>query len=163
MHLEFDAEFFVALGFVIFVLGLGYLGVHKQITAALDGRIAWVEGEFAEATRLRKEAEAVLASYKKKAADAEAEAAAIVKQARDEAELLARETAERMADFVERRRKQAEAKIAVAETQATSDVRAAAADAAVKAAEIVIRAQTAGAAGAEYIQKGIDDVKRLMN
>ena len=28
MHL--DAEFWVALGFVIFVIGLGYLGVHNK-------------------------------------------------------------------------------------------------------------------------------------
>ena len=31
--MEIDAEFFVALGFVIFVLGLGYLGVHNKLAA----------------------------------------------------------------------------------------------------------------------------------
>jgi F-type H+-transporting ATPase subunit b len=160
---HFDAEFFVATGFVIFVLGLGWLGVHKQVTRALDDRIGKVEAELAEAARLREEAEAVLASFRKKAVEAEAEAAAILTQAKTEAEALAAETAARMADFVERRKKQAQDKIALAEIQATADVRAAAADAAVKAAEIVIRAQTAGAAGSDLVTKGIEDIRRLMH
>lgn len=158
-----DPGHFVAVGFVLFIVLLGYLGVHKTITSALDGRIAGVEKELAEAVRLREEAQAVLASYQKKAADAQAEAQAIVTQARAEAEAIAKETAERMADFVERRRKQAEAKIALAETQATADVRAAAADAAVKAAETVIRSQVSQGAGAGFVAQGIADVKRLMN
>ncbi len=161
--MHFDAEFFVAAGFAVFLMLLGYLGVHRQAAGALDARIKKIEDELAEAKRLRVEAEAVLASYKKKAADAEAEAAAIVTQAKLEAEAIAKETAARMADFVERRRKQAEAKIAMAEAQATSEVRAAAAEAAVKAAESVIRGQTAGAAGAELVGRGIQDLKRLMN
>jgi F-type H+-transporting ATPase subunit b len=161
--MEFDAEFFVALGFVLFVVMLGYMGVHRKITEGLDGRIRRIQAELAEATKLRAEAEAILASYKAKAAAAEKEAASIVAQARSEAELLARETAERMADFVERRKKQAESKIALAEAQATSDVRAAAADAAVKAAETVIRAQLGGSSSNDLVQKGIADIARLMH
>ena len=142
--MHFDAEFFVAAGFVVFVMLLGYLGVHRMVTKALDERIKKVEDELAEARRLREEAEAVLASFKKKAGEAEAEAAAIVTSAKAEAENLAKEAAARMADFVSRRQKQAEAKIALAEQQATADVRAAAAEAAVKAAESVIRTETTG-------------------
>lgn len=161
--MHFDAEFFVAAGFAVFVMLLGYLGVHRKATGALDERIRKIEDELAEARRLREEAESVLASYKKKAADAETEAAAIVTQARLEADNLARETAARMADFVQRRQKQAEAKIAMAEAQATAEVRAAAAEAAVKAAESVIRSQTTGAAAADLVGKGIADLKRLLN
>ena len=161
--MELNAELFVAVGFVLFVILLGYLGVHKTITSALDGRIASITSELEEARRLRAEAKALYASYEEKLSHAEAEAAAIVEQARLESELLAKETAQRMVDFVERHRKQAEAQIAMAETQATSEVRAAAADAAVKAAEIVLRAQTTGAGGHGLIAQGISDVKRLMN
>src|SRR3954454_14042072 len=82
--MSFDPEFFVAFGFVLFVLLLGYLGVHKQITGALDSRIRKIEAELAEASRLRAEAEAVLASYKSRVAAAEQEAGAIVAQARVE-------------------------------------------------------------------------------
>ena len=161
--MHFDAEFFVAAGFAVFLMVLGYLGVHRKATSALDARIKMVEDELAEAKRLRVEAEAVLASFKKKALEAEAEAASIVTQAKAEADNIAKETAARMADFVERRRKQAETKIAMAEAQATADVRAAAADAAIRAAETVIKQQTTAATAADLVGKGIQDLKRLLN
>ena len=157
----FNDAFFVALGFVLFVALLGYLGVHKTLTKSLDDRSAKIQAELDEAKRLRAEAAAVLASYEAKRAEAEAEAQAIVTQARAEAEELAREAAERMAEFVARRQKQAEGKIAAAEAQATSDVRAAAADAAVKAAEIVLTAQSRGAMGEQLVAQGIADLKAL--
>ena len=158
-----DASFFVAIGFILFVLLLAYLGVHKQIAGALDGRSKLIADELAQAQKLREEAAAVLASFEKKKLEAEEEAKAIVAQARTEAELLAKETRERLTDFVARRTKQAEQKIAMAEAQATSDVRAAAADAAVKAAETVLKGETAGAAGATLVDKGIADIKSLLN
>ena len=157
----FNDAFFVALGFVIFVLLLGYLGVHKTLVKTLDARAAKLQHELDEAKRLRTEAAAVLASYEARRAEAEAEAQAIVTQARAEAESLAQEAAQRMTEFVARRTKQAEGKIAAAEAQATSDVRAAAADAAVKAAEIVLTAQARGSVGEEMVAKGIVDLKAL--
>lgn len=136
MHI--DAEFFVTAAFVLFLAGAAYLGLHKKIGETLDKRADLIKGELAEAARLRNEAAEVLASFEKKKADAEAEAASIVDQARAEAEMIAKETETRMADFVKRRTAQAEAKIANAETQALAQVRAVAADAATAAAEIVL-------------------------
>lgn len=159
----FGAEFFIAIAFVLFVIGLGYLGVHRQLAKALDGRIARVETELADAARLRTEALAILASFEKKRVEAQAEAESIVALAKLEAETLAKETAARMADFVARRTKQAEAKIAQAEAQATADVHAAAAEAATKAAEIVLKGKIKGAPAADLVTQGIDDLKRLMH
>ena len=70
--------FFVALGFFLFVALLGYLGVHKTIGKSLDDRGQKIQAELDEAKRLREEAAAVLASFEKKRAEAEAEAQAIV-------------------------------------------------------------------------------------
>jgi F-type H+-transporting ATPase subunit b len=161
MHL--DAEFFVLVGFVIFVAGLGYLGVHKTLIAALDDRADKIKAELAEAKRLRDEANAILASYKKKAALAEGEAAAIVAQAREEAAMLARETEARMTDFVTRRTKQAEAKIAMAEAQAAADVRAAAAEAAVAIAGHVFRTDPNGSGASNLLDGEIGRLKDKLN
>ncbi len=158
--MHFDASFFVAVGFGLFVLLLGYFGVHTLIAGTLDDRGRRIQAELDEASKLRAEAESVLASYKARAAAAEAEAQAIVAQAREEAEAMARESAIRMEEFVARRTKQAEMKIAMAETQATNEVRAAAADAAVLAAERVLRIQTKGEAAAELVVRGIEDVRK---
>ena len=83
-----------------------------MILTSLDARGKAIADELAQAAKLRDEATALLASFEKKAAEAEANAAAIIADARAQAEQLAKETAERMADFVTRRTKQAETKIA---------------------------------------------------
>ncbi len=157
--MHFDAEFFVALGFLLFVLMMGYLGVHKRITGELDRRTKQVANELAEAKRVRDEAEKLLASYTEKARQAEAEAASIVQQAKAEAEALAQEAAVRMQDFITRRSKQAEAKIALAEAQATAEVRAAAADAAVSAAELVLKETVHGPVSADILARAIPEAK----
>src|SRR5271154_2063259 len=161
--MEFGAEFYVLVGFIVFLCLLGYLGVHRTILKALDARGEAIADELAQAAKLRAEATALLASFEKKTIEAEANAAAIVADARAQAEQLAKDTAERMADFVARRTKQAEAKIAMAEAQAAADVRAAAADHAVKAAELVLRDQTQGAAGADLVTREISGLKDRLN
>lgn len=157
--MHFDAEFWVALGFVVFLGLLAYMGVHSRLGTALDERTNRIAAELAEAKRLRDEAAAVLASFKSKAAEAETEAANIVAQARKDAEVMAREAETRMNEFVTRRTKQAEAKIALAETQATADVRAAAADAAVKAATTVMRNDPQGTGTADLLAREIEALK----
>jgi F-type H+-transporting ATPase subunit b len=156
-----DPEFIVAVCFAIFVGLMIYLGVHRKINSALDGRASRIEAELAEATRLRTEAEALLASFEKRGAEALAEAEAVVAQAHAEAERIASEAHARMSEFIHRRTKQAEEKISVVETQAATEVRAAAADAAIKAAEMVLRGETQGAFGGELIGKGIADLKTM--
>lgn len=158
-----NEETFVALGFILFVGLLAYLGAHKTLTAALDKRGERIKAELAEAERLRAEAEAVLASFGKRLEEAEAEAAAVVRQAHEDAELLAREAAERLADFIKRRTKQAEEKIASAEVQATADVRAAAAEAATRAAATVLTGEAKGPFGDQLISNGIGDLKSLFH
>ena len=161
--MHFDAEFYVTVGSILFLALLFYMGVHKTVLGGLDARGQKIAGELAEAKRLREEAEAILASFKKKAVEAEAEAAGIVKQAIAEGEAHAKEAAARLAEFVTRRTKQAESKLAQAEAQATADVRAAAADAAVKAAEYVLKAETTGKAAVDLISQEIAGLKARLN
>jgi F-type H+-transporting ATPase subunit b len=155
----YDAELFVAGGFALFLGVLVYVGAHRKVTGAIDSRAERIKGELAEAERLRSEAEALLASFEKKREEAEAEAKAIVAQAKDEAEALAKEARQRLEEFVARRTKQVEDKIALAETQAMAEVRAAAADAAVKVAENVLR--KGGADVEDFLASAIKDVKSL--
>jgi F-type H+-transporting ATPase subunit b len=134
-----------------------------MLLASLDKRGQAIADELAQAAKLRDEAVALLASFERKAVEAEASAAEIVANAKVEAAALAKETAERLAEFVARRTKQAETKIAMAEAQAAADVRAAAADQAAKAAEIVLRRETQGPAGAEIVSREISALKDRLN
>ena len=157
--MEINGELFVLLGFLVFVGILIYVGVHRLVLNALDARSEAIAAELGQAVKLREEAAALLASFDKKAAESDANAAAILAEARAQAEQLAIEAAERMKDFIARRTKQAEAKIALAEAQAAAEVRAAAADHAAKAAEIVLRDQMRGPPGAEIMAREIGDLR----
>jgi F-type H+-transporting ATPase subunit b len=161
--MEIDAEFFVLLGFLVFIGIMVYFGVHRTVLKGLDARGQAIQAELDQATRLRNEATALLASFEKKTAEAEANAAAIVADARVQAEQLAKDAAARMNEFIARRTRQAEAKIALAEAQAAADVRAAAADHAAKAAEVVLRDQMQGAGDAELVAREIARVKNRLN
>jgi F-type H+-transporting ATPase subunit b len=158
-----ETENWVALAFLLFVGLLVYLGVHRKITDSLDHRQVRIKGELDEARRLREEAEALLAEFKRKGHEAEAEAEAIIASAKVEAERLAAEAKTRMEDFIARRTKMAETKIAQAEAQALADVKAAAADAAVAAAEKILGAAAKGKVAADLLAQGIEDVKKRFN
>jgi F-type H+-transporting ATPase subunit b len=161
--MEFGAEFFVLLGFLVFLCILYYVGAHRMVLKGLDARGEQIAEELKQATKLRDEAVALLASFEKKRVEAEASAAQIVADARVQAEQLAKDAQDRMNDFVVRRTKQAESKIALAEAQAAADVRAAAADHAARAAEIVLRAETQGQTGSDLVAKEIAGLRSRLN
>jgi F-type H+-transporting ATPase subunit b len=158
-----EAEFWVAVAFVLFLGLMAYAGVHKTVINALDQRSARIKAELDEARRLKDEAAKLLAEYKQKTGDAQREADAIVAGARAEAERLAEEAHARLEEFVARRTKMAETKIAQAEAQALADVRSAAADAATSAAEKILLQTAKGKVADTLIAQGIEDVKKKLN
>jgi F-type H+-transporting ATPase subunit b len=159
----FEAEFWVAVSFVIFVGVLGYFGVHKLLLKSIDDRRGRIKAELEEARRLKAEAEALFATYQRKQQEAEHEAQAIVAGAKTEAERLAAEAEAKIKEFVERRTKMAESKIAQAEAQALADVRSAAAEAAVAAAERILTHTVKDKVADDLIAKGIADLKSKLN
>lgn len=158
-----EPETWVALAFVVFMAGLGYIGVHRMIGKSLDDRAGRIKAELDEARKLKDEAAQLLADYQRKRQEAESEAQEIVAGARAEAERLATEAKTKIEEFVARRTKMAETKIAQAEAQATADVRGAAAEAAVAAAEKILAQEAKGKLGNELIAKGIEDVRKKLN
>jgi F-type H+-transporting ATPase subunit b len=157
--IHFDAEFYVLIGFALFLGVLLWVGAHSKFTALIDGRINRIRNELTEAERLRTEAAELLASFEKKRADAESEARAIVAQAKEEAEMIAAEGRRKLDEFMVRSVKQVEQKIAQAEAQAAAEVRSAAADAAVKIAEGVLGRAAGGKS--DFVAAGIAKVRAL--
>jgi F-type H+-transporting ATPase subunit b len=158
-----NAEFWVAVAFLIFVAIAIYMGLHRSILDALDQRSARIKAELDEALRLKEEAHKLLAEYQRRHSEAEREAEAIIGSARTEAERVAVEARAKMEEFIARRTKMAETKIDQAEAQALAEVRAAAADAAVAAAGTILAESTKGKIADELIARGIRDVKAKLN
>jgi F-type H+-transporting ATPase subunit b len=159
----YEAEFWVAVAFALFVLALFRLGAHRTVFGALDDRGARVQAEFDEARRLRAEAQALLAEYQRRRHEAEQEAQALIRSAEAEGERMQAEARAKVEEFVARRTRMAENKIAQAESQALAEVRNAAAEAAIAAAEKILGNSVKGGVADALIADGIRDLKTKLN
>lgn len=157
-----DPTFWVAICVLAFLGFLFFKGVHKVMGTALDARSTKISDELAEARRLREEAQALLASYKRKQKEAEDLADEIVKKARQDAELMAVNARKDMAERLERRTAAAEAKIKSAEVQALNEVRAKAADVSLEAAEALLRSDLKSSQHANLIKDGIAQMGKVL-
>ena len=139
-----NAEVWVAIGLVIFVVILIAAKVPGMALAALDARGIKIKAELDEAVRLREEASALLSQIKAQRLETEKLAAEILASAHSEAERLRVEAKAKLAESIKRRQELAERKIAIAEAQAAADVKAAAADLATQIAEQVLTTRIKG-------------------
>jgi F-type H+-transporting ATPase subunit b len=141
MEILHEAEFWVAVGFVLVIALLLWKGVPGMVAKLLDQRAAVISAELEEARRLRIEAAALLADYQKRAAGAEAEARSIVDAATAEAAQFQKDSRAALEAQIARRAAAAQDKIAQAEAAALNEIRGLAADAAVNAAQKLITAR----------------------
>ncbi|MCP1468845.1 F-type H+-transporting ATPase subunit b [Sphingobium sp. OAS761] len=133
-----DATAWVSLAMTAFILILLVKKVPSLIGKALDGRIAQIREQLAEASRLRAEAEALKGEYEAKLAAAAGEADAMRQAAEHEAEGLIADAKVNAEALVARRQKMAEDKIGAAERAALVAIRAKAVNAATTAAATLI-------------------------
>jgi F-type H+-transporting ATPase subunit b len=159
---EFDAAFWATIALFVFLGVVLYLKVPAMITKALDGRIKAIEGELAEAERLRLEAKFLLEEYESKRQAATSEAQSIVDAAREEAFRMTAEAKTSLEALIVRRTKAVEDKIAQAEAQAVSEVRSRSADVAVEAARVLLTKQMSKK-GDALIDQAIKDVGAKLN
>ncbi|MEM1287945.1 MAG: ATP F0F1 synthase subunit B [Pseudomonadota bacterium] len=158
-----DASFWALVGLIIFFGIIIYFKVPGMITKALDGRADKVRNELEEARKLREEAQAVLADFRRKTANAQEEAEDIIAQANAEAKRMTEETEAALEAMIARRTAAAESRIAQAETQALNEVRSRAAELAIAASEKLLMEQTKGDAASSLIDQSIKDVGSRIN
>ena len=154
MHLVADPEFWVLLAVVIFAIVM-WKPMRRAVVGTLDERAMRIQGELEEARKLRDEAERLLADYRQKEREAEADARAIIAHARDEAERIAAQSARDLQQSLERRQRLAEERIAQAEAKALDEIRAAAVDVAIAAARDVIVSELDERRGAAMLDAAI--------
>ncbi len=163
MEILHDPEFWVGVGFVLVIALLVWKGVPGMVGKMLDQRAAVIGAELDEARRLRAEAAALLEDYKKRAAGAEAEAAAIVTAAKAEAAQFAADSRTALAQQIERRALAAKDKIAQAEAAALHEIRSLAADAAIAGAQKLIVARLDEQRASGLIAEGIKGLGDKLN
>src|SRR3954469_9307495 len=136
--LGMDAGGWVALAMLAVFALLIWQKVPKAIGRALDGKIALIRDQLAEAESLRKEAEALKAEYELKSKSVDKDRKALLERAKHEADEIVAKAKTDAEALIERRSRMAEEKIAAEERAAIDKLRASAADAATRAAARLI-------------------------
>ena len=162
MEFLHDPELWIAVAFVLFIVAAGR-PIARAVTRMLDERGVKIRADLDEARRLRDEAEALLAEYRKKQQDAAREAADILTHAREEAALFRKEASANLTAALARRERMALDKITQAEAQAVAEVRAQAVDLAVAAAQSILQQQMAGPRAASLIDQAIAELDRKLH
>jgi F-type H+-transporting ATPase subunit b len=157
-----DPKNWVTLAFFLFFILFGKK-LWNALAAILDARTTTVKAELDEASRLRREAEAMLEDAEKQRSDALAEAKAMIERARSEATRLASEAAAEAEASARRREKMAIDRIAAAEKAAVDDVRLAAADIATTAARDVISEGLSADADSRLIDQAITQLPSALS
>jgi F-type H+-transporting ATPase subunit b len=158
MELLQDAHFWEGIGLALLIAALIWLKVPGMALKALDDRAHRIQAQLDEATKLRQEAERLLADIKTQREAAEQHAVEIVKQAQEEAGRLAEDSKVKLEEQIKRRGEMAERRIALAESQAAAEVKAAAADLAAQTAAAVLAARLAAATSDPLIDAAVAQV-----
>ena len=148
----------VALAMLFVFAILIWKKVPAAIGKALDGKIALIRDQLAEAENLRKEAEALKAEYEAKAASADKDREALLERARHEADEIVAKAKTDAEALIGRRTRMAEDKIAAEERSAIEQLRAAAADAAAKAAARLIAERHDAGSDAKLVDQAIKQI-----
>lgn len=157
-----EPEFWVAIGFILFVIGAARPGM-RAITGALDRRAERIKASIDEAAKLRGEAQMLFNDYQRKQRDAMREAEEIIAAARAEAERMRAQAVVELAAAIKRREQQAIEKIAEAEAEATAQVRAAAAELAIAATRELIAKNLPPDRARSLIDDAIQELPRKLN
>ncbi|MBU6474609.1 MAG: F0F1 ATP synthase subunit B [Alphaproteobacteria bacterium] len=134
----------------------------KPLLAALDSRTARIKADLEEAERLKKEAEQLLADYKKKHADAVETAKKIIENAEETVTLMQKKAEQTLADSLKRHEAMLLERISRAEESAVQDLRHQAADIAAAAAEHMLTGAMR-AHGPKLVDAAIKDLPQKMN
>ena len=155
----FDATFFVALSFILFVVFVIWAGLPSTIIKSLDDRSEQIKKELDEARILHEEAQKLLATEKRKLEQCDAEVEEILKQASEQAALITEKSNNLLKEEIQRKQKQADLKIAQARDEAVREVKAKASELSLIIAKEYLKENIDDNAASDLIDKSISDLK----
>lgn len=152
-----EPVFFYAVAFAFFIV-LALLKIRAPALAWMDAEITKIREELDKARSLRAEAEAMLASYRAKEAEALAEAEAIIRNAQAAAERLKIQAKKDLADTLVRQEQQVAERIRLLEAEAREDIRRAVISEAMAIARTTLSAPMEASSANALTDKGIESL-----
>ena len=137
--MNFDATFWVAVSFVLFVGVLIYFKVPQKIFTTLDESINKIKKDIEEAEKLKEEAKNILSDYESRLDRSKVEIDLMIKNAQKESETNIIKINDQFHKIFENRKKMAEEKIKQMKLQATKDIKNYSVEVAIIALEKIIK------------------------
>ena len=137
--MNFDATFWVAVSFFLFVGVLLYFKVPQKIFTTLDESINKIRKDIEEAEKLKEEAKNILSDYESRLDKSKVEIDLMIKNAQKESETNIIKTNDQFHKIFENRKKMAEEKIKQMKLQATKDIKNYSVEVAIIALEKIIK------------------------
>lgn len=157
-----DPATWVSVAFLLFmILAIKY--IFPVVAKGLDGRTNKIRDQLEQASRLRAEAEALLATYKRQQEEKLKEAESIIAAAQRDAAALRVSAAEELNAAIERRSQQAQEKIARAELDAVAHIRTQIIEMATAAARTSIAQQLQGQSEDPAVARALAAITRQIH
>jgi F-type H+-transporting ATPase subunit b len=136
---------------------------YPGIKQGMEGRTDRIRGDLEGAESAKADAQRVLDEYRAQLADAKTEAGRIIEEARQQADALKRDQAQRLQTELAELRERAAADIEGAKAQAVADLRAEVASLAIGAAEVVVQHSLDAATQTQLVEQYIQSVGSRSN
>jgi len=156
-------SFWVAVAFIGFVAVVIYYKLPSIVGKQLDDRAERIKNELDEAQKLREEAQAMFADYQRRQREALATAEEIVVKAKEDAEIIRKESEAELKANLARRQEMAENKIKQAEEKALAEVQNIAVDVAIAASEKLMKDNLKAKEAGALIDQSIKDLGSQLN
>jgi F-type H+-transporting ATPase subunit b len=158
-----DPAFWVAIAFFGFIALISYFKVPSMVTKQLDDRADKIRAELDEAQKLREDAQALFADFQRRQREALNTADEIIARAREDADILKKESIAELEVSLKRRQELAEAKIRQAEEKAVSEVQNIAVDVAIAAASKLMQDGLKDDKSDELVEQSIKNLGTQLN
>ena len=160
--MNFDATFWVAISFFIFLGVLFYFKVPQKVFGALDESINKIKKDIDEAEKLKEEARNVLSEYEAKLSKSKVEIDLIIKNAQKETETNILKINDQFHSVFENRKKMAEDKIKQMKLQATKDIKNYSVEVAIIALEKIIKNSVDKKKLDKIYISSVDEAKKIL-
>ena len=160
--MNFDATFWVAISFFIFLGVLFYFKVPQKVFGALEESINKIKKDIDEAEKLKEEAKNVLSEYEAKLSKSKVEVDLMIKNAQKESETNIIKINDQFFTIFENRKKMAEDKIKQMKLQATKDIKNYSVEVAIIALEKIIKNSVDKKKLDKIYISSVDEAKKIL-
>ena len=160
--MNFDATFWVAISFFIFLGVLFYFKVPQKVFGALNESINKIKKDIDEADKLKEEAKNILSEYEAKLSKSKVEVDLMIKNAQKESETNIIKINDQFHSIFENRKKMAEDKIKQMKLQATKDIKNYSVEVAIIALEKIIKNSVDKKKLEKIYISSVDEAKKIL-